>query len=334
MSDPILDLLAAPPSPSLSVDENAVYAGGRRRLRRRTLRRTGIGAVGVVGAAAVAFGALGQGVDREALPAGPSPSTSSSTSVTATLLDGRYAVEVLPGAGQDQPNVIFHAIENGTKVRLAASSATSDVVSLGAGSGADGVMLGTAPAGATMLQPVTERGGGLSLDQQPLPGTSYQAVALSFENPADVATYVDMVWVNAAGEVRDANGTRLPGTRLSATDTFFVLEQAGEMGVFTVDGARTKPLGQELTTTLGYGGKPEGGDWSWHSVTVLPDGSRDVSFEWADAEGRASDVTLRQVAGKVVAWADASAPGTSTGPRVTSVTWTDTEGTRHTEAAT
>ena len=64
MSDPILELLAAPPSPSMSVDEDAVHAGGRRRLRRRDLRRTGIGVVGVVGAAAVAFAHPGLGPGR------------------------------------------------------------------------------------------------------------------------------------------------------------------------------------------------------------------------------------------------------------------------------
>lgn len=335
MSDPILELLAAPPSPALSVDEDAVYAGGRRRLRRRALRRTGIGVVAVVGAAAVAFGALGADVDRRTLPAHPTPSISSSTYVSAPLLDGRYAVEVVPDAGPDQPNVIFHRIENGTRVRLAGSSATPDVVSLGTGSGADGVMLGTAPAAATMLQPVTERGhGGFSMDQQALPGTDYQAVALDFENPGDVDTYVDMVWVNAAGEVRDSTGSRLRGTKLSATDTFFVMDRVREMGVFTENGVMTKPLDEGPVTTLGHGERSEDGAWAWRVVTLLPAGARDVTYEWADADWTSGPAIFTDTGtGGSVAVENATARAGS-GPRATTVSWTDAAGTRHTEPVT
>ncbi|EAQ00002.1 hypothetical protein JNB_07524 [Janibacter sp. HTCC2649] len=339
MSDPILELLAAPPNPSMVVDETAVYAGGRRRLRRRTLRRSAVGVVGVVGVAAIAFGALGTDFGTDALPAGPSPTASSSGRVSAELLDGRYAVEVIPGAGKDQPNVIFSSITNGKRTQLAGSSASSDVVSLGTGSGADGVMLGTAPAGATGLLTITRpssggirpSSGGMTTDQQRLPGTDYQAIALDFEKVGDVSNYVDTIWMNTSGEVRDARGNRLPSTAIGTGETFFVAHDSGVMGVFNPGGGSTRPLSDGQTTTLGTGEKADGGPWAWRSVTLLPEGSKEVSFEWVNADSGAGDVITKPIPGGVVAWAQASAPSTSTGPTVRSVTWLDVVGTRHTE---
>lgn len=57
------------------------------------------------------------------------------------------------------------------------------------------------------------------------------------------------------------------------------------MGVFTPDGGSTKPVGDDATTTMGYGQKAEkGGGWTWRSVTLLPAGARDVTFLWADED--------------------------------------------------
>ncbi|MEO7269121.1 MAG: hypothetical protein ABIW49_07935 [Knoellia sp.] len=338
MSDPILELLAAPPNPSMSLDEHSVYAGGRRRLRRRTLRRTAVGVVGAVGVAAIAFGALGSGAGNDALPAGPSPTAASSGRVSAELLDGRYAVEVIPGAGKDQPNVIFYSITNGRRTQLAGSSASPDVVSLGTGSGADGVMLGTAPADATTFANITRsddssNGGGLNMDQQPLPGTDYQAVALDFEKAGGVDSYVDTIWMNAAGEVRNAQGQRLPSVRISATETVFVSHDDAEMGVFMPGGSASRPLGKGESTTLGYGEKPEEGSWSWNSVTLLPEGSRDIKLVWADAATKIDPVIFPSTGGSgVIVVGRATAPVSSAGPNVTSVMWTDSAGTRHTDA--
>ncbi|MFC7487689.1 hypothetical protein ACOCJ7_15890 [Knoellia sp. CPCC 206453] len=332
MSDPILELLAAPPNPSMTVDETAVYAGGRRRLRRRTLRRTAVGVVGVVGVAAIAFGALGTGIGNDALPAGPSPSASSSGRVSAELLDGRYAVEVIPGAGADQPNVIFSSITNGKRTQLAGSSASPDVVSLGTGSGADGVMLGTAPA--DLAKSLTVADGGIQQDEALLPGTDYKAYALEFDNPSDVETYRGTIWMDDTGSgiVRDAMGNRLPSTKLAGSDTFFVAREAKVIGVFTTDGGSTKPL-PAGPATMGYGEKAKGGLWSWRSVTLLPTGARSIDFTWSGDEYH-SEVFVEQLPESegVAAFADGSAVGTSAGPIVTKVTWTDKAGTRHTES--
>lgn len=336
MSDPILELLAAPPNPPMSVDEDAVHAGGRRRLRRRTLRRTGIGLVGVVGATAIAFSTLGSGVGGEALPAGPSPTIASGFRVSAELLEGRYAVEVVPDAPSGQPNVIFHSVTNGERQRLAGSDASPDVVSMGTGSGAEGVMLGTAPAVATAFLTIVRDGsgsGGQQWDDQPLPGTDYQAVALRFDDPKDVDSYVDTVWTNADGEVRSATGLLLPSVSIGGGDRFFVARDANVMGVFVADGSggSTRPLSKEATTTMGYGEKPDGGDWTWRSITLLPRGATDVSFT-SDAMTVVAGTTLTLTAtGEVVTWSDTSSPGNGPGPRVTKVSWTDEAGTRHTD---
>lgn len=335
MPDPILDLLAAPPSPSLSVDEHAVYAGGRRRLRRRTLRRSGLGVVGVVGVAAIAFGTLGPGLGGEALPAGPSPSRVTSTFATsAELFDGTYAVEVIPGAPADQPNVKFYKVDKGKRSLLAASRAGANVVSMGKDTGADGVMLGTAPANLDQNMTIAPGvKGGYTGDEALLPGTGFKAIALRFDDPSDVAAYRDTFWMDDTGSgiVRDAMGNVLPSAKLTGRETFFVARQAKTMGIFTGGGGSTVPLSSGQTTTLGYGEKPESGNWAWRSVTLLPEGSRDVSFEWVNATRGAGAVTLSQVSGGVVAWAQGGAPASDSSPQVGSVTWTDQGGTRHTE---
>lgn len=333
MSDPVLELLAAPPSPSLSVDEHAVYAGGRRRLRRRTLRRTGIGVVSIAGVAAIAFGTLGSGVKNDTLPAGPSPSASSAARVSAELLDGRYAVEVVPVAGKDQPNVIFYSIANGKRTELSGSSANPNVISLGSGIDADGVMLGIAPASATKFTTATGSAkGGMSMDQQPLPGTEYQAIALDFENAADVHEYLDTTWMNSAGEVHAANGKLLQTVTIAGNQTFFVNVYSSRIGVFTSDGSIQVPLKRGPSTTMGYGKKDVGGTWLWRSVSLLPVGSRDVKFTWSDAD-YTSEVFMHTLSDtkEVVALSDATG-NLAKAPKVTVVAWTDAAGTRHTEA--
>ncbi|GAA4120471.1 hypothetical protein GCM10022415_22140 [Knoellia locipacati] len=335
MSDPILELLAAPPSPALSVDENAVHTGGRRRLRRRNLRRAGLGAGAAVAAAAIAFTPLGSGLGGEALPAGPSTSVDAGRRVSAALFDGDWSVEVRPGAPADQPNIMFYKGSGTSRQQLAGSSADATVVSLGTGSGAEGVMLGTAPADATAFLTITRDGthGGIETDQQPLPGTAYQAVALKFDDPKEVDSYVDTIWTNADDEVRTATGSLLPSVPTNDGDRFFVAQDASTIGVFMADGSggSTRPLTTGESTTMGYGQKPDDGEWSWSSVTLLPEGARDVRLEWANAT-RTTDVTVRSLGSAEVAFAEASAPGAGAGPSVTAVSWTDAAGTRHTEA--
>ena len=335
MSDPILELLAAPPSPTMSVDEDAVHAGGRRRLRRRNLRRTGLGAGAAVAAAAIAFTTLGGGLGGEALPAGPPSSVSSGQRVSAALFDGAWSVEVRPGVPADQPNIVFYQGSGGSRQQLAGSSADANVVSMGTGSGAEGVMLGTAPADATAFLTVTRDGtnGGIHSDQQPLPGTDYQAVALKFDDPKEVDRYVDTIWMDGNGRVSSANGVALPSSKIDDGDTFFVARDSGVMGAFMADGSggATRPLSTSATTTMGYGQKADGGDWTWTSVTLLPPGATDVAFTWTNAPSTKEPATSSPD-GMTIAWATASAPGAGSGPTVTSVSWTDEAGTRHTEA--
>lgn len=335
MSDPILELLASPPSPSLSVDENAVYAGGRRRVRQRALRRTAFGVAGVMAASAVAFAAIGPGFGGEALPAGePSVSAQKPHATSALVLDGTYAVEVITGAAPDQPNVKFYKVDNGKRTYLAGSLVDPTVVSFGTGTGADGVMLGTAPADASKFSNLADAPGGFSMDQQLLPGTDYQAVALKFDDAKDVDTYKDTLWMsdNGDGLVRDGMGNVLPSAKV-VDDTFFVDGEQRTVGVFTRDGAYTKPLTGGETTTLGYGERANG-QWSWRSITLLPAGATKVEFTWSGAQQHTvAHVTPLDGLNRVVVTADATAPESSSGPIVTKVTWTDAAGTRHTESA-
>lgn len=84
MSDPILDLLAAPPNPSMSVDEPAVYAGGRRRLRRRRFV-IAVGSAAAALAIAGTVGVLAPRVSDDALPALPTPTATPTPEATPTI---------------------------------------------------------------------------------------------------------------------------------------------------------------------------------------------------------------------------------------------------------
>lgn len=334
MSDPILELLATPPNPPMSVDEHSVHAGGRRRLRRRALRRTGFGVMGVVGAAAIAFGALGTGVGTDALPSGPSPSVSSSGRVSVELLDGRYAVEVLPNAGRDEPNVISYSVKDGKRQQLAGSSATANVVSMGTGSGAEGVMLGTAPAEARQFLALTKTGtGGVAIDHADIPGTDFQAIALDFDDAQDIDGYVTTYWLGGGGEVRSADGTWLPSAAVpGGIERVFADRDNGQLGFISSEGGTLRPLsapGPVTTSRLAPGGDM----WRATATAVLPLDAVDVRFTWKG--GSPGDVTVVRLSGVgVVGMNSASAPASAAapGPQATAVTYTDAAGTRNTDA--
>lgn len=99
MSDPMLELLAAPPSPPMSVDEDAVRLGGRRRLRRRRTLQYAAAAITVCALGGVGWVALPTAQSSLTSPAAGPPSTSatgapSSGSVLTSSLDaavGRVA---------------------------------------------------------------------------------------------------------------------------------------------------------------------------------------------------------------------------------------------------
>lgn len=332
MSDPVLELLAAPPNPPMSVDEHSVYAGGRRRLRRRTLRRTAVGVVGVVGVAAIAFGALGAGVDHDALPATPSPSIRTS----AELFDGRFAVGTSDVGGST--SITFSTSVNGglkfygatepvpNAVWFFPDGAKSTLRNMG-----DGVIVGTAPANATaFLTHGMWSKGGSTMDRQQIPGTDYQAVAIDYEDFHDINGYVTTYWRDDRATVRDGAGVVIPSGRIpGSTDVAFVDRTLGQLGIFGSEGTSTlRPL--SAAGPVVTGDQDDKGTWNVRATAVLPVGARDPSFTWKSGTGAAATVVALGQAG-VVASATAEAPGSSAFPAVASVNWTDAAGTRHTD---
>ncbi|WP_353952988.1 hypothetical protein V6K52_06020 [Knoellia sp. S7-12] len=332
MSDPILELLATPPNPSMSVDEHAVHAGGRRRLRRRTLRRTAAGLVGVVGIAAIAFGALGTGVDNDALPANPSPSIRTS----AELFDGRFAVGTSDMGGST--SITFSSLVNGRFKFFGATEPVPNAVWFfpkDAGSTprdmGDGVIVGTAPANATAFLTHGVWGqDGSTMDSQPIPGTDYQAVAIDYEDFHDINGYVTTYWRDDTATVRDGAGVVIPSGRIpGSTDVAFVDRTQGQLGIFGSEGTSSlRPL--SAAGPVVTGDQDDKGTWSVRATAVLPVGARDPSFTWKNGTVAAATVVALGQAG-VVASATAEAPGSSAFPAVASVNWTDAAGTRHTD---
>jgi hypothetical protein len=68
MSDSLLELLATPPAPPMSVDELAVYAGGRARVRRRGWLRGGLAGATAVALATMVWANLPTGTTSDLRP--------------------------------------------------------------------------------------------------------------------------------------------------------------------------------------------------------------------------------------------------------------------------
>ncbi len=326
--DDIHDLLVRTAAPEMRFDlDLAVRQGKRVRAVRRVA--VSVGALAAVGAVAFAFGALGPGIGTDALPAGPSPSVTTSGRVSAELLDGRYAIEVIPGAATDQPNVIFYKVDDGKRIQLAGSSASPDVVSVGTGSGADGVMLGTAPATATGFMTATSAlTAGLTTDFAPLPGTDFQALAVRFDTPAEVDRYVTTYWLDESGRVHSGVGTILSSATIPGTqERLFVDRENRQMGSIHTGGGSLTPLTRE--PWLDTGEKSEIDGWKWRTTVLLPRGVHDVTFNWNSGTTPGKVYVLPLDDESVVVTGTAAAPASSSGPTLRSVDYTDAEGTTH-----
>lgn len=132
MSDPVLDLLAAPPVPPMAVDEEAIRSGGRRRVRRQRAVRSvaTIAAVGAIGG--LGWAALPQ---RSAAPPAASATQSKAPSPLDTKVDQVAA----------SPTAVEVSLQDGTRVwidpgdpskrghmQMAARSATGEALGTGA----------------------------------------------------------------------------------------------------------------------------------------------------------------------------------------------------------
>ena len=140
MSDPLLELLAAPPAPPMTVDEVAIHRGGRRRVHRRRATRGAVAAVVACGMGGVAWAVTPRA--QVIAPAATSPSHTATSPVEGPV--GRIA---------SSPTAVPLELPDGARVwvdpgdmskrgqmRVAARSATG--AELGAGSKA------TTPVGA------------------------------------------------------------------------------------------------------------------------------------------------------------------------------------------
>lgn len=303
MSDPrefddIHDLLMHTDAPKMHFDVDRAVRQGKRVRTRRRFALAG-GAVAVIAAAAVSFGTMGAGLDGDTLPAGPSPS--SSGRVSADLLDGRYAVEVVSGAAKEQPNVTLHSVTDGKRTQLAGIRATPQVVSVGrTESDADGVMLGVAPARATQFSVVAGGAQGeISVDTQPLAGTEFQAIAIAFENATEAAKYSDVIWLDDKGIVRDSgagpvSSALIPGTR----DRVYADSGLWRMGVFSDDGGVAGPL-FKLPETVGVvqrGKRDEATNtWTWTATIALlepPSTTPDLDLTWTPGTNAGAQVVI------------------------------------------
>lgn len=140
MSDPILDLLAAPPAPSMTVDEDAIRNGGLRRIRRRQIIR----ASGTGLAVATAVSVLWIGLPHAATDLAPAANT-----VQPAKSD--WALDLKVTAITSSDTAVPLKLTDGTRVWIDAGKLSEKGHMLLAARSAAGMPLG---AGSKATEPV------------------------------------------------------------------------------------------------------------------------------------------------------------------------------------
>jgi hypothetical protein len=340
MSDPVLELLREPVAPHMSVDEDAVYAGGRRRVRRRAIQRgvAGVAAAGVVAFAVTAWWPDGSSHTAR-LPAGtlsvPNPAPT----------DTRWSTQ-LGLSNADEPSVVT--------VQLAAQDMSLRVY-VGRDSTAIGPQIATIAAITpiephvvrtasdqwfVILSPLTVRnvsaqaeGLGLTSSAHELTELGLRVEVAHTEKPATVDRLAPLTWlsgqgryVSSTGEVADRGSLGMPTETLTA----YVFEELGIYGVAWSDRAVTtsRSFWADGVPVISYGvpaqnGRPAG----WQVTVFLPLGTENLSL--TTAPGTSQDARAYSYLKGYLVVSTTISGGSSTGAPVSEISWTDSSGVDH-----
>lgn len=334
--DDIHDLLVRAPVPDMSYDLSATLTTGRR-IRRRRLAAAGGGVAALV-AMAIAFGALGPLPGRDAQPAGPVSTDPATGGVSTRVLEARYDVEVFPHLAADEDNVQVSAIDDTwNNVPIGHFRADPNAISLGAAAASDGSMVGTAPARATSFFVVTAGALGTGrADVQPLPGTEFQAFGVDFRD-AGAGVFRDVIWSDGTAAF-DRHGALLPSAILPGKlSTLVVYAKEHVMADLRHNGLQAEKYAPGSTPWLGLDVDPRASKIQFLGAAfALPTGERTatgITVTWNNGLTTSGTVVGRP--GSEWTFVHTTRDGSKTAPAgevfPTSVEWTDTAGTRHTE---
>lgn len=340
----------------LDVDPSAVILSGHRVVRRRRLIAVGGTAAAAVLGGLLAWSALGTGVDRASVPAGPAPTTATAPGGTVVLdafsdlagADGtplsipgprRVAVTVDPSR---TPDLVYSEVDDTGNLTTIGGSSLDGIGRLAATWGTAGagshVVAGVLPARARAFQlvtPMTDEGGHPSTTvTAELPVAGRQAFAVRFAEPSDAEAVRHLLWWGTDGVVRDEGGAVVPSANLGDPDgtTVFLASTIDRMGTFSRDG------GASITTldaSRNSSGRPvlaasRGGadGMTGLFVVVVPAASTPGAFTPSGATTVSQPLAKVALEGsdRALLWAGYTTAPTATGSPWTSVTWTEPGG--------
>lgn len=340
----------------LDVDPSAVLLTGRRVVRRRRLTAVGGAAAAVLVGGLLAWSALGNGVDRASVPAGPAQTTATAAGGTVVLdafgdltgPDGtplstpgprRIAVTVDPAGPSD---LVYSEVGDTGGLTTMAGSSLEGVGPLAAtwdtaGEGSH-VVVGVLPAQARAFQlitPITDEGGHASTTvTAELPVAGRQAFAVRFAEASDAEAVRHLVWWGTDGVVRDEDGTVIPSADLGDADgtTVFLATALERLGTFSREGGASMVT---LDASRNGSGRPllaasRGGAEGMTGlfVVVVPGASAPGAFAPSATTTVTQPLTKALLDGsdRALLWAGYTTPVKATGSPWTSVTWTEPGG--------
>lgn len=344
-------------------DPAALTAAGGRALRRRRLAAAS-GATAAVLALAVGGYVVQDAFSRNATPAPPLGTTSTTSAplapeVTAIMepLNAQFGAgtgpSTIPGpthfavtwqrtpTSTDQDLTYSTVGDDDTLTPLGGSSTVGlspDAVTWGSGDGMQAIV-GVLPAAATHLtvvQPRNDAGGhGSVYARAPLTGSPWQAFAVGFQDPKDVDSIVDILWMGIDQMVHDKSGEVVPSVTVGKRDrrVLYVSQSADTMGTFSGSGSDASVwLSSSQHPVLSMGrGKDGASPMDGFFAMLVPRGSIAPALTPSASTNDFRQPEIAQIPGSdwAVLWSEYTS-SKPTGRAFAKVEWTAPDGTRTT----
>lgn len=345
-------------------DPAALTAAGGRALRRRRFA-VASGATAVVLALAVGGFVAQDAFSRNATPAPPMGTTATTAAplapeVTAIMepLNASFGTGTVPSeipgpnhfavtwqrtpapGGQD---LTFSTVGDNDALTAIGGSSTvglsTDAVTWGTGGGIQAIV-GVLPAAAarfTVVQPYAADGDHASIsDRAPMVGSPWQAFAVAFQNPKDIDSIVDILWMSHDAVVHDKSGAIVPSVTLTDRDhrTLYVSDAADTMGTFSGSGGDASmwlSTAEHPVLSIGRGADKDSPMDGFFGMLV-PSGSTAPALTPNRSTDGFTQPQIVQIPGSdwAVLWCDYTASSTTGGAAFAKVEWTAPDGARTT----
>jgi hypothetical protein len=327
-----------------SIEPADVIAEGRRVVRRRH-RLQALGAAAAVAAIAVG-GVLATDAGRTttAPPAGPSTTTSATSTHTAVFnpnmpANRQFVVEVAPEGSADA-NVSYYEVDLTSKQRSLLGRSSTRGVGDGItwGRGDANVILGLYPKDAFGALPLFNppATAGFDMAVEVMEGTGYQAFMLGSENAATLEAFEGLVWSMPGGGIHGPDGSLPTADFLDeksvSTAKVFVVPGLETVGLDLLGPVATAPITEPGTFTVHTSSRTADGKTQLNVYGLVQQGSTDLHLTFSDGTTVTMPARTEPLGttGYDAFYAEATGPE---GARLLTVGWVDPSGTKQSRTA-